>query len=259
MHSCKMIMQIVRFPSLIRKPTQGASATQEDPMIEIRRSTDRGHADHGWLDSRHTFSFGGYLDPRFMGFSHLRVINQDVVAPGGGFPTHPHRNMEIVSYVVDGALEHRDTLGTGSVIRPGEVQLMSAGRGIAHSEMNHSRSEPVQFLQIWVLPREGGTDPRYEQRDFGLDDGVRLVVSPDGRDGSLTIGQDTDLHRARLPQGTSHDVDLRHTRAWVQVVRGELDVNGARLFAGDGAALSDTTRLSLVARDDVEALIFDLR
>ncbi|MCB9683375.1 MAG: pirin family protein [Alphaproteobacteria bacterium] len=226
--------------------------------MAIRRAAERGHADHGWLDSHHTFSFASYHDPRFMGFSHLRVINEDRVAAGGGFPTHPHRNMEIVSYVIDGALAHRDTLGTGSVIRPGEVQLMSAGSGIQHSEMNASRTDGVHFLQIWVLPAQAATTPRYDQRDFGRTPGVQLVVSPDGRDGSLTIGQDTDIHRALLPGGETATVDLRHTRAWVQVVRGTLDVDGARLFPGDGLAVDGATALHLSAHDDVEALVFDL-
>ncbi|MCA9568629.1 MAG: pirin family protein [Myxococcales bacterium] len=225
----------------------------------IHPASARGHADHGWLDSHHTFSFAGYHDRRFMGFGHLRVINEDRVAPGGGFPLHPHANMEIVSYVVEGALAHEDTLGTGSVIRPGDVQLMSAGRGIAHSEMNASREEGVHFLQIWVLPAQGATAPRYDQHHFGHDPGVRLVVSPDGRDGSLTIGQDMDLHRALLPAGTDHTLPLRRNRAWVQVVRGTLDVDGARLFPGDGAAITEARALHLTARDDdVEALVFDL-
>lgn len=227
-------------------------------MIEIRRSKDRGHAEHGWLDSHHTFSFAEYLDPRFMGHGHLRVINEDRVEPGRGFGTHGHRNMEIVSYVIDGALGHRDTIGTGSVIRPGEVQLMSAGRGVSHSEMNASRTDPVHFLQIWVLPREGNTQPRYAQHDFGSDPGLRLVVSPDGRDGSLTIGQDTDIWRALLPAGTSERLTLRRARGWVQVVSGTLDVNGVRLYPGDGAALEDVRELALEAHDAVNALIFDL-
>lgn len=228
-------------------------------MNAIRRSDERGHADHGWLDSRHTFSFAGYWDPRFMGFGALRVINQDVVQPGGGFPTHPHRDMEIVSYVVSGALEHRDTLGSGSVIRPGEVQLMRAGRGIAHSEYNHSRSEPVEFLQIWIQPAERGTAPGYQQRDFGLDPGVQLVASPDGRDRSLQIGQDVDLWRALLPAGASEEVTLRGTRAWVQVIRGAVSIGDAALLPGDGLALVDASTLSLRVGDaPLETLVFDL-
>jgi quercetin 2,3-dioxygenase len=232
----------------------------EDPMhLELRRSDDRGQADHGWLRSRHTFSFADYRDPRFMGFGALRVINEDRVAPGGGFGTHPHRDMEIVSYVVAGALAHRDTLGTGSVIRPGDVQLMRAGRGISHSEMNASQTEPVHFLQIWILPAQQSTEPGYQQRAFPLDErGLRLVVSPDGRDGSLTLGQDADIHRALLDAGQQATLSLRHPRAWVQLVRGALEVNGQPLQAGDGLAMVDATRVDLVARHDVEALVFDL-
>lgn len=227
--------------------------------LSILKANDRGDADHGWLHSRHTFSFAGYYDPRRMGFSHLRVINEDRVDAGRGFGTHPHRDMEIVSYVIDGELGHRDTLGTGSVIRPGEVQLMSAGSGIAHSEMNPSPERPVHFLQIWILPAKAGTKPRYDQRDFGRDPGLRLVVSPDGRDGSLQIGQDTDIHRALLSAGTTTTLPLRHTRAWVQVVRGQLDVNGAQLRDGDAVAIEDASSIPLRADSEVEALIFDLR
>jgi len=231
-------------------------------QMAIRRSGERGGADHGWLNTKHTFSFAGYYDPDFMGFGPLRVINQDRVEPGRGFGTHGHRNMEIISYVVDGALEHRDSMGTGSVIRPGEVQLMSAGTGVTHSEMNHSASEPVHFLQIWILPRESQTTPRYEQRAFDgpVDEGLRLVVSADGRDGSLTIGQDVDLYRVRLrPAGRAiHRVQRR--RSWVQVVRGSLQVDGALLHEGDGLAIEGAEALTLTADGDgaVEALLFDL-
>ena len=228
-------------------------------MMEIRRSADRGHANHGWLDSRHTFSFAGYFDRRFMGFGHLRVINQDEVAPGAGFGTHGHRNMEIISYVVDGALEHRDTLGTGSVIRPGEVQLMSAGAGIAHSEYNHSATDPVRFLQIWVLPREAGGDPGYQQRDFGRSPGLRRVVGPDGDDGALRVGQDMELWRLLLDGPGAETLPLNRDRAWVQVVRVTLDVNGVRLYPGDGLAVSDARALDLSSEGAVEALLFDLR
>ena len=228
-------------------------------QMDIRRAGERGHANHGWLDTNHTFSFAGYYDPKFMGFSHLRVINEDRVTGGAGFPPHPHRNMEIISYVVEGALEHRDTLGTGSVIRPGEVQLMSAGKGIAHSEFNHHRDEGVHFLQIWILPETANTEPRYDQRAFATDEkGLRLVVSPDGRDGSLTIGQDMDLHRLLLDDGMEATHALKRTRAWVQVVRGGLDVNGARLETSDGLAVVEATDLTFTARGDAEALVFDL-
>lgn len=229
-------------------------------MIEIRRSNERGRANHGWLDSHHTFSFASYSDPRHMGFGDLRVINEDRVDAGAGFPTHPHQDMEIVSYVVDGGLAHRDTLGTGSIIRPGEVQLMSAGRGIAHSEMNASRDEGVHFLQIWLLPDETqrGAEPRYFQKDFGETEGLLLVVSPDGRDGSLEIRQDVDLYRARLPAGTAIEHAVQRGRVWVQVVRGVLSVNGERLHPGDGAAITETEAIALRADEDVEALLFDL-
>lgn len=229
-------------------------------QMHIRRAADRGHADYGWLDSHHSFSFADYYDPRYMGFGHLRVINQDRVSPGRGFGVHPHRNMEIVSYVVEGALEHRDTLGTGSVIRPGEVQLMSAGRGIAHSEMNASRQDPVHFLQIWLLPAAAGTPPRYDQRAFPRTErGLRLVVSPDGRDGSLTIGQDVDLYRLLLDEGQTAEHRLARPRAWVQVVHGELEVEGVLLRPGDGLAIEDGGLLRMTARGEVEALLFDLR
>lgn len=228
-------------------------------MIEIRRSNERGHADFGWLDSRHTFSFGEYYDRRFMGFGHLRVINEDRVEAGAGFPKHGHANMEIVSYVVSGGLAHQDTLGTRAVLQPGDVQVMSAGRGIQHSEMNASETEPVHFLQIWLLPAEAGTTPRYEDKSFPVQPGLTLLVSPEGREGSLPIGQDTDLYRAVLAEGEVKELPLRHDRAYVQVVKGQLDVNGARLHAGDGASLTETRALKLVAGEGVEALVFDLR
>jgi len=230
-------------------------------QMAIRRSTERGGADHGWLKTQHTFSFAHYYDRDFMGFGPLRVINQDRVEAGRGFGTHGHRNMEIVSYVVEGALEHRDSMGTGSVIRPGDVQLMSAGTGVSHSEMNHSATEGVHFLQIWILPEEGNTEPRYEQKAFPIaeDDGLRLVVSPDGRDGSLTIGQNADIYRALLPAGGSATHTVRRRRNWVQVVRGELQVNGALLQAGDGLAVEAAEKVALMAGDSaVEALLFDL-
>lgn len=227
-------------------------------MIEIRRSEARGHAAWGWLDSHHTFSFGEYYDARFMGFGHLRVINEDRVLPGQGFGAHGHRNMEIISYVIDGALAHEDSTGSSGVIRPGEVQVMTAGRGIQHAEMNGSKTDPVHFLQIWLLPREANTAAGYAQKDFGRSPGLTLLASPEARDGSLAIGQDTDLYRALLAADERVTLSLRHDRAWVQVVRGTLDVNGARLFAGDGASLVDVRELSLHAHDDVEALVFDV-
>lgn len=231
-------------------------------QMAIRRAGERGHADHGWLDTHHTFSFAGYRDPRFMGFSHLRVINEDRVAPGRGFGAHPHRNMEIISFVVEGALEHRDTLGTGSVIRRGEVQIMSAGSGIAHSEYNASATEPVHFLQIWVLPDKGNTKPSYGQQTYDLDArGAALLVSPDGRDGSLVIGQDMDLWRVALNAEQTQDLALRRDRAWVQVISGEVEANGVLLRAGDGLALAERGERPVVlkARSEAEALVFDLR
>ncbi|MEN0065092.1 MAG: pirin family protein [Myxococcota bacterium] len=228
-------------------------------QMEIRRAKDRGHADHGWLDTNHTFSFAGYYDPRFMGFGALRVINEDRVSGGRGFGTHPHRDMEIISYVVDGALEHRDTIGTGSVIRPGEVQVMSAGTGVAHSEFNHHTDQDVHFLQIWVLPRNAGNTPRYDQKTFETGGSpATLVVSADGRDGSLQIDQDVDLHRVLLDEGQRHDLPLRHARSWVQVIAGELVVNDAVLKPGDGLAVVDAERLTLQANEAAHALVFDL-
>lgn len=231
-------------------------------MITIRPSAERGHVDHGWLDTRHTFSFAGYHDPRHMGFGVLRVINQDRVQPGQGFGTHGHRDMEVLSYVVSGALEHRDSMGHGSIIRPGEVQLMSAGTGVTHSEFNPSREETTEFLQIWILPRQTGTAPRYEQREFsleGLDGELRLLTSPDGREGSLRIGQDATVSTGRLAAGESLPLRLSEGRSgWVQVIRGRLDLNGIALAAGDGAALVDEPSLLFQAMEDAEILVFDL-
>lgn len=225
----------------------------------IRRAADRGSADHGWLNSQHSFSFAGYRDPRFMGFGPLRVINQDRVHPGRGFGTHSHRDMEIISYVIDGRLTHRDTIGTSGEIVPGEVQLMSAGTGIAHSEMNASSDEAVHFLQIWVMPGQQGTPPRYQQRAFPrTEDGLRLLASPEGREGSLTIGQDIDLYRLLLTAGEAARHPIRRARSWVQVVHGQLAVNGALLYPGDGLAVTEASVLELEAHGDTEALIFDL-
>ncbi len=232
-------------------------------MIQVRRSTERGHFDFGWLDTRHTFSFGEYHDPRHMGFRALRVINEDRVQPGQGFPTHGHRDMEILSFVIDGALEHKDSLGNGSVIRAGDVQRMSAGTGVTHSEFNFSAAEPVHFLQIWILPDRRGYAPSSEQKRFP--DGAKrgrlaLVASRDGREGSVTVHQDASLYASILEPGgsVSHALAMgRH--AWVQVVRGSLALNGAApLLPGDGAAVSDEPGLSLSAREDSEFLLFDL-
>jgi redox-sensitive bicupin YhaK (pirin superfamily) len=231
-------------------------------MITLRRAGERGHARHGWLESYHTFSFADYRDPRHMGFRDLRVINEDRVQPGRGFGTHSHRDMEIVSYVIDGALEHRDSLGTGSVIRPGDVQRMSAGTGVTHSEYNASPSELVHFLQIWILPERQGIAPSYEQRHFPPEEreGVlRLVASRDGRDGSVRLHQDVDLYAALLRPGKAVELALRPGRhAWVQLVRGPCELGSVRLEAGDGAALSGEPALSLRAAEPSELLVFDL-
>jgi redox-sensitive bicupin YhaK (pirin superfamily) len=236
-------------------------------MMTVRRSEDRGRFDHGWLDTRHTFSFADYRDERFMGFSDLRVINEDRVRAGEGFGTHGHRDMEILSYVLEGELGHRDSMGNGSVIRPGELQRMSAGTGVTHSEMNPSRDRAVHFLQIWILPRERGLAPGYEQRAFpeGERRGrLRLVASADGRDGSLTIHQDASVLAGILAPGDRVRHPIAAGRAaWVQVARGEVAVNGERLRAGDGAAAVDEVALDLAgvpgAGEDAELLVFDLR
>jgi hypothetical protein len=232
-------------------------------MLQARPATERGHAQHGWLDSHHSFSFAEYYDPAHMGFRGLRVINEDRVAPGKGFGTHSHRDMEILSYVLEGALQHRDSMGTGSVIRPGDVQRMSAGSGVAHSEFNASREEPVHFLQIWLMPRERGIQPSYEQKSFsdaeksGL---LKLVASPDARDGSLTLHADARVYAGRFHQGQSAELPLEPGRhAWVQVARGTLRVNGAELSAGDGLSLSDEGSVRIEGNgDEGEALVFDL-
>jgi quercetin 2,3-dioxygenase len=234
----------------------------EDSMITVRRSADRGHFDHGWLDTRHTFSFAGYRDPRFMGFRSLRVINEDRVAPGQGFGTHPHRDMEIVSYVLSGSLAHRDGMGNGSTIRPGDVQRMTAGTGVTHSEFNGSDREPVHFLQIWILPERPGLDPGYEQRTFPDAEKrgrLRLVASRDGAEGSVTIHQDARILAGLLAPGERVVHRLAPGRhAWVQVISGEVEVEGERLSAGDGAAVSDSGTLALRAVHDAEVLVFDL-
>jgi redox-sensitive bicupin YhaK (pirin superfamily) len=230
--------------------------------IEVRRASDRGHADHGWLDTWHTFSFSDYYDPRFMGFRALRVINEDVVAAGRGFPTHAHRDMEIITYVLQGALQHRDSLGTGSVIRPGDVQRMSAGTGVRHSEANPSAEEPVHLLQIWIESASPGIAPGYEQKAFADEDKrgrLRLVASPDGAEGSVTIHQDARVFATLLAPGQTVVHPLAPGRhAWVHVARGSLTLNGQHLGPGDGAAASRETALTLVGDKDTEALVFDL-
>jgi len=231
-------------------------------MIAVRPSAERGRSEPGWLSSRHTFSFADYHDPRHMGFRALRVVNEDRVEPGAGFPTHGHRDMEIVTYVVEGALEHKDSMGNGSVIHPGEVQRMTAGTGVTHSEYNPSRIEPVHFLQIWILPERPGLAPGYEQHAFSaaeMQGRLRLVASRDGRDGSVTVHQDARVFAALLAPGEEIVYALAPGRhAWVQVVRGALALGGTALAAGDGVAVSDETRLALAARAPSELLLFDL-
>ena len=232
-------------------------------MIRIRRNGERGRAEHGWLSSRHTFSFADYHDPEQMGFRDLRVINEDRVQPGKGFGTHAHRDMEILTWVLAGALEHRDSLGNGSTIRPGDAQRMSAGTGVTHSEYNPSPGEPVHFLQIWILPAQPGIPPSYEQKHFPEAErrnALRLLASPDARDGSVRIHQDAAVHAALLDPGNSVRHGLGPGRhAWVQVARGAVDVNGSALHAGDGAALGDETAVELTAREPSEVVLFDLR
>ena len=231
-------------------------------MIVRRPSEERGRGNHGWLDSRHTFSFADYHDPAQMGFRALRVINEDRVQPGRGFGTHSHRDMEIISYVLEGALGHKDSMGTGSVIRPGDVQRMSAGTGVMHSEMNPSPTEPVHFFQIWLMPERRGIAPGYEQKHFPAEEKqgrLRLVASRDGRDGSITVHQDADLYAALFKAGQDTRLELRPGRhAWIQVASGEVTVNGVTLAQGDGAAVSDEAALHLKATADAEILVFDL-
>lgn len=231
-------------------------------MIRIRKADERGHAQRGWLESYHTFSFADYRDPQHMGFRTLRVINEDRVQPGKGFGTHSHRDMEIISYVLDGALEHRDSLGNGSVIRPGDVQLMRAGTGVTHSEYNASDAALVHFLQIWILPDAEGLTPAYQQRHFPLEvrrNTLRLVVSGDGRDDSLQLHQAADLYATVLEPGHSVSHTLGEGRhAWVQVAHGAVQVNGQALGAGDGAALSAEPRIEIAADTAAELLLFDL-
>jgi redox-sensitive bicupin YhaK (pirin superfamily) len=232
-------------------------------MIAVRQAESRGTANFGWLDSRHTFSFGNYYDPDFMGFGPLRVINEDRVKPGAGFDTHGHRDMEILSYVLDGALEHKDSLGTGAVLRPGDVQIMSAGTGIRHSEFNHSKSDPVHFLQIWLLPDQDGITPRYVDKTFTDADKqgrLLLLASSDGRDGSVLIHQDSSIYATRLNGGdqVSHTL-AKGRKAWVQVARGSIEVNGKHLRAGDGAAIVEDETIALTGKAAAtEVLLFDL-
>jgi redox-sensitive bicupin YhaK (pirin superfamily) len=232
-------------------------------MSTLRRAEERGRANFGWLDSRHSFSFGSYFDPAHMGFGPLRVINDDRVAGGGGFPSHPHADMEIVSYVLEGALEHKDSLGTGSVIRPGDVQRMSAGSGIRHSEANASKSDPVHFLQIWIVPERKGLEPGYEQKAFTGEEKrgkLRLVGSRDGRDGSVTIHRDVDFYATVLGKNDAVSHELKSGRlAWVQVASGSAKLNGEQLHPGDGVAVDEAGKLELAGTStDAEVLLFDM-
>jgi hypothetical protein len=231
-------------------------------MMTVRRSHERGHTTLSWLESAHTFSFNNYIDPQHMGFRHLRVINDDRVKPGMGFGTHSHRDMEIITYVLEGALEHRDSTGNGSVIRPGDVQRMSAGTGISHSEYNHSPTTPVHFLQIWLLPERKGLAPSYEQRSFAADEmhgQWRLIAARDGREGAVVVHQDVDVLVARLEPGEQVAYQLRPGRhAWLQLASGGVTLNGVALKEGDGVAVSKSMALDLVAVDRSEVLLFDL-
>ncbi len=231
-------------------------------MITIRRAEERGHFNRGWLDTYHTFSFADYYDPRYMGFQQLRVINQDRVQPRAGFPTHGHRDMEIITYVLEGKLQHKDSMGNGSIIRPGDVQRMSAGTGVTHSEYNPSQTEPVHLLQIWILPESEGLEPSYEQKAFPDEERrgrLRLVASHDGREGSVTIHQDARLYAALLREGEKVVCPMEPGRhAWVQLARGAVTLDGEALREGDGAAVTGEKAVKLTGEAQAEILLFDL-
>jgi len=231
-------------------------------MITIRKAEDRGHSDFGWLDTYHTFSFDQYYDPAHVRFRSLRVINEDRVQPANGFPTHSHRDMEIITYILSGALEHRDSMGNGSVIRPGDVQRMTAGTGVSHSEFNPSNSEAVHLLQIWVLPQSVGLPPSYEEKHFSDEERcgrLRLIGSNDGRDGSVTIHQDTQVYASVLEAGKTVNHAMAENRhAWLQVTRGTVRLNEMELRQGDGAAVRKERELTIAAHDQAEVLLFDL-
>ena len=231
-------------------------------MLTIRKSQERGHANRGWLDSYHTFSFASYYDPNFMGFGNLRVINEDRVQPKMGFPTHSHQDMEIVTYVIEGALEHKDSMGNSSVIRPGEVQRMSAGTGVSHSEYNHSDNELVHLLQIWILPEKKGLPASYEQKMYSPAEKIgqlRLVGSRDGRDGSVTIHQDVNLYASLLAAGDKIESEIKRDRLiWLQLIKGQITVNNQAISAGDAVAMVDKLTIILSAESDAEFLLFDL-
>jgi redox-sensitive bicupin YhaK (pirin superfamily) len=231
-------------------------------MIKVRKAENRGHFDHGWLDTYHTFSFDQYYDPTHMHFGSLRVINEDRVAPGRGFPTHSHRDMEIITYILEGQLAHRDSMGNGSIIKPGEVQRMTAGTGVAHSEKNPSSTESVHLLQIWILPNARNLEPGYEQKMFAgdLKPGLlRLIASEDGREGSVTIHQDASVYGAKFDSGQTATHTLAESRqAWLQVARGMVSVNGVELKQGDGAGITKESSVAITARAPAEVLLFDL-
>ena len=231
-------------------------------MITVRKAKERGHFDHGWLNTYHTFSFDQYYDPRYMGFRNLRVINEDFVSPGHGFPTHGHRDMEIITYILEGALKHQDSMGNGSTIRPGDVQRMSAGTGVRHSEQNPSNEEPVHLLQIWILPDTVGLPPSYEQKAFSEDErrgGFRLIASPDNRDGSVLIHQDVQLYASILADGEQAHHSMNPTRyGWLQVARGSVEINGETAKQGDGLVIVGESDLNVVALEPSEMLLFDL-
>ncbi|GGD30582.1 pirin family protein [Franconibacter pulveris 1160] len=228
-------------------------------MIFLRKAEERGHANHGWLDSWHTFSFANYYDPNFMGFSALRVINDDVVAPGQGFGTHPHKDMEILTYVLEGAVEHQDSMGNKEQVPAGEFQIMSAGTGVRHSEYNPSSTERLRLYQIWIIPEKTGIEPRYEQRRFDAAQGRQLVLSPDARDGSLKVYQDMELSRwAMAKEEQSVYPIAAERRVWIQVVKGEVTINGTKAKTSDGLAIWDEQALSIHADSESEILLFDL-
>ena len=231
-------------------------------MMLVRPASERGHADHGWLKAFHTFSFASYHDPRFMGFRSLRVINDDTIEPGQGFGTHGHKDMEIITYVLEGALEHKDSMGTGSVLRAGDVQRMSAGSGVTHSEFNHSPYDPLRLLQIWIVPQSSGIEPSYEERTFIAEEKrgqLRLIASPEGDAGSMRVHQDVRVYASLLDKGDTLTYDLENERhLWLQVAKGRLEVNGKELGQGDGLAVSEEAQLELVGIDQAEFLIFDM-
>jgi redox-sensitive bicupin YhaK (pirin superfamily) len=231
-------------------------------MLTIRKSRERGHFDHGWLNTYHTFSFDQYYDPRYMGFRSLRVINEDFVAAGRGFPKHGHRDMEIITYILEGALKHEDSMGNGSVIRPGDVQRMTAGTGVKHSEQNASNEELVHLLQIWIIPNADNLEPGYEQKAFSVDERknqLRLIASADGRDGSVSMNQDASLFASIIDQGSSVNYQMNQSRyGWLQVARGSVEVNGERVEQGDGVVIVAESELEIQSVDAAEVLLFDL-